>query len=217
MILIVTGGIGSGKSRVCRILTSQYSCSLYEADSKAKELYSKYPALLEAIEKALGGCFRDETGRFVPQAMAERIFADPKAITVVEELLFPYLMTDFLEFMKTSENIVIFESATILEKPYFDGFGDKVILVDAPYEMRLERACSRDGSSKEAVVARMQRQGLMNAFSDGTVSDYPADSRYGRARERVDEIIMNDSSVHELEMAVKSAMDRLLAEKLNND
>ena len=214
MVLIVTGGIGSGKSEVCRILTGLYSCSLYEADLQAKELYSRYPVLLEAIEEALGGCFRDESGRFNPRAMAERMFADENAVAVVEDLLFPYLKSDFEEFVKTSENIVIFESATILEKPFFDGFGDKVILVDAPYQVRLERACVRDSSSKEAVVARMERQKMMNAFSDGTISAYSADSRYGKVRDRVDEIIMNDSSVEDLAVAVRNAMDRLLTGKI---
>ena len=214
MVIIVTGGIGSGKSEVCRILMNQFPCSLYEADSRAKELYSKYPSLLTEIETALGGSFRDEEGKFLPHAMAERIFADEKAVTLVENLLFPYLKADFEEFMKTSQNIVIFESATILEKPFFDDFGDKVILVDALYQTRLERACSRDSSTRDAVMARMDRQKLMNAFSDGTIDTYQIGSRYERAKNRVDEIIMNDSSIQELEVAVKSAMARLLDDKI---
>lgn len=212
MVLVVTGGIGSGKSEVCRILDRLYDYSLYEADSKAKELYLKYPALLDSIETELGASFRDNAGNFQPKAMAERIFSDGKAVGIVEGLLFPYMMDDFRKFVETSENIVIFESATILEKPFFDGFGDKVILVDAPFETRLERACERDSASRDAVRARMGAQKLMNAFSDGSISSYPHDSRYGRVRARVDEIIMNDSSVSDLELAVKAAMERILAD-----
>lgn len=212
MVLIVTGGIGSGKTEVCRILTRLYGCSLYEADSKAKELYLKYPALLESIEAELGASFRDKDGTFLPKAMAERIFSDGNAVGIVEGLLFPYMMEDFRKFVETSENIVIFESATILEKPFFDGFGDKVILVDAPFETRLERACERDSASGDAVMARMKAQKLMNAFSDGSISEYMPDTRYGRARERVNEIIMNDSSVSDLEQAVEAAMERILAD-----
>lgn len=214
MVLIVTGGIGSGKSEVCRILTRLYGCSLYEADSKAKELYMKYPALLESIEAGLGASFRDQAGNFLPKSMAERIFSDGKAVDIVEGLLFPYMMEDFRKFLETSENIVIFESATILEKPFFDDFGDKVMLVDAPFETRLDRACERDNASRDAVMARMGAQELMNAFSDGSISAYPQDSRYGRARARVDVIIMNDSSVSDLELAVKAAMEWILADNL---
>lgn len=199
MIIVVTGGIGSGKSEVCRIMVQKYGCSLYEADSKAKELYVRYPALLASIEEALSCRLRDRDGVFQPSLLAQRIFADQEALEVVEKLLFPYLASDFEKFAESSGNIIIFESATVLEKDFFDGFGDKVILVDAPYEVRLERACRRDSASEEAVVARMANQKLMNS---GLASVSP----------RVDETIVNNGSVKDLEMAVKDVMDRILAE-----
>lgn len=205
MVIVVTGGIGSGKSEVCRILSHSYGFAVYEADRKAKELYVGYPELLDAIEKALGCSFRDSSGQFQPSLMAGRIFGDDEAIRTVENLLFPYLIRDFKDFAETSGNIIIFESATVLEKPQFAGFGDKVILVDAPFELRLERACRRDGSDRDAVLARMNGQKLMNALSGG-LSD-----------ERIDEIIINNGSVEDLEVAVKGVMDRLgLADIKNN-
>ena len=93
----------------------------------------------------------------------------------------------------------------MLEKTQFAGFGDKVILVDAPFELRLERACMRDGAGRDAVLARMNGQKLMNALSSG-LSD-----------ERIDEIIINNGSVDDLEVAVKGVMDRFgLADIKNN-
>lgn len=199
MVIIVTGGIGSGKSMVCRMIREIYGFPVYEADSRAKELYVRYPELLESIEKALSCSVRDSGGNFQPRLLAERIFADADALAVVESLLFPFMMSDFREFAENSGNIIIFESATVLEKPQFDGFGDKVILVDAPRETRIKRACARDGLSREAVLARMDAQKLMNALSDGA------------ACTRIDETIMNDSSADDLLEAVKDVMERLLA------
>lgn len=199
MVVIVTGGIGSGKSMVCRMIRDIYGFPVYEADKRAKELYVRYPELLESIEKALSCSVRDSGGNFQPRLLAERIFADADALAVVESLLFPFMMSDFREFAENSGNIIIFESATVLEKPQFDGFGDKVVLVDAPRETRIERACVRDGISREAVLARMDAQKLMNAVSEGAVCS------------RIDEIIMNDGSADDLLEAVKGVMERLLA------
>ena len=98
MVVIVTGGIGSGKSKVCRMLEEMYGYPVYEADRKAKELYVRYPELLAAIEKELDCRIRNEAGVFQPSLLAGRIFGDEDAITVVESLLFPYLMSDFKDF-----------------------------------------------------------------------------------------------------------------------
>ena len=205
MVIVVTGGIGSGKSEVCRMLKDMYGLPIYEADSKAKELYVRHPELLESIEKAFGTAFRNEQGVFQPYLLAQRIFGDEAAVAVVESLLFPHMIADFNDFASSSGNIIIFESATVLEKPQFKGFADKVILVDAPFDVRLDRACRRDGATREQVIARMQGQKLMNEFSEGLVPVH------------VDEIIMNNGTVEDLKVAVKEVMDRLLTPDIKNN
>ena len=200
-ILVVTGGIGSGKSEVCRILAENGYPLQYNADARAKELYTEHPDLLTGIEKALGVSCRDHDGKFVPSYLARKIFDDKNALEKVEELLFPVLMDDFRGFLSGAEEgrFVVFESATILEKPYFNGFGDKVILVDAPIAVRLDRAAARDGAAKDAVLARMRNQEYMNALSDGAVDA------------RIDYVVINDGTLGQLEDNVKKIL------KLIND
>ena len=94
---------------------------------------------------------------------------------------------------------MVFESATILEKPQFDGFGDKVILVDAPFELRLERACIRDGVERDKVIARMQNQKLMNDISDGYVDP------------RIDIRIINDGGMEDLVNRTKHSVNSLIS------
>ena len=189
MVIVVTGGIGSGKSQVCKILKESYGCDVYEADARAKELYVRYPELLSAIEKALDCILKDEDGVFRPALLARRIFGDDTAVGIVENLLFPYMVKDFKDFSENSGNIIIFESATVLEKRQFDGLYDKVILVDA---------CCRDSASCEQILARMQSQKMMNEVSEGKT--------YGK----IDEIIINNGTVDDLKKAVKGAMERLM-------
>lgn len=201
-VLVITGGIGSGKSAVCRILHEAGVTAQYNADERVKALYSAHPTLLNDIQTSLGCVLRNEDGDFVPAMLASRIFSDPQALLIVESLVFPALMEDFKAFAQAheEEDILVFESATILEKPQFEGFGDKVVLVDAPYEVRLERACARDEVDKAAVEARMANQKLMNRLSEGGYDP------------RIDAVIMNDSDFEQLRIRTYKTMTVLFGD-----
>lgn len=198
-VLAVTGGIGSGKSEVCRILADKGLTLQYNADSRAKALYVESPGLLCRIEASLGCRFRDEEGNFIPSRLAAVIFTDGGALEKVEALLFPEMIRDFHKVMEAAaeDQIVVFESATFLEKKQFDGFADIVLLVDAPFAMRLERACRRDGTSKEAIMARMKSQRLMNELSEGHKDP------------RIDYTLLNISSRQELEQKVQDILSQI--------
>lgn len=199
-VIVITGGIGSGKSQVCGILKNMGIRAQYNADDRAKTLYEEHPSLLADIEKSLGCVLTDENGRFLREKLASVIFADRNALEIVEDHLFPVLIEDFWSFAGTSgEDVVVFESATVLEKPQFEGFGDKVILVDAPFETRLERACKRDGVDRSKVLARMCNQKLMNDLSDGHEDP------------RIDFIIKNDGSLEELVRRTENAINNLIS------
>ena len=199
MVIVVTGGIGSGKSEVCRILKDMGFRAQYNADAREKALNKEHPSLLAGIESSLGCSLKDEDGRFVPARLAARIFTDAKALETVEAHLFPVMMEDFSSFAVSSgEDVVVFESATVLEKPQFEGFGDRIILVDAPFETRLERACRRDGTDREKVLARMRNQTLMNELSDGYHDP------------RIDCVIMNDGTFDDLVRRTRDGINSLI-------
>ena len=197
MIIVLTGGIGSGKSTAARILAEEWGYPVYEADSSVKRLYVTDEGLLRDIESDAGCSFRDLDGEFSPSQMARYIFSVEGAVERVEKRVFPVLVRDFEEWQSgCGSDVVVFESATILEKPYFKGFGDVVIIVDAPLEMRIERAMSRDGATREGVVSRVERQKLMNDISDGRNMPEDAyicrnDGSLSQLRNRLKEIIEN--------------------------
>ena len=99
-VLVVTGGIGSGKSLVCRLLHQKYGVPVYDADAKAKEIYGKYPAVVDMMEEVLGKSLRDCDGNFMPRALADVIFNDGSALQEVEKILFPVLKQDFLQLVE---------------------------------------------------------------------------------------------------------------------
>lgn len=198
-VLAVTGGIGSGKSEVCRILARHGLELQYNADARAKALYTECPGMLDAMEEALGCVLRSEDGTFIPSALAAVIFTDKGAMEKVEALLYPEMIRDFHKVMAgaAEDQIVVFESATFLEKRQFDGFADTVLLVDAPFEVRLERACARDEASRDAIMARMKCQTLMNALSEGQEDP------------RIDYRVLNDGTRQELEEKVLKVLKEI--------
>ncbi len=199
-VLVITGGIGSGKSEVCRILHDMGMTAQYNADIKVKSLYDEHPTLLKDIEYALGEDLRDQEGKFQPQKLSNIIFKSRSALKKVESLVFPALIDDFENFRRSRQDdeFIIFESATILEKPFFDDFGDRRILVDAPYDIRRDRACMRDKSTRGSVEARMACQPLMNALSEG--GEDP----------RIDAVIMNDAGIEELKERTREVISQLI-------
>lgn len=163
MILILSGGIGSGKSVAAGMLNEMYGFPIYCADKRVKELYDEHPTLLKDIEKELGCNLRDENGGFMPAVLARRIFSEGEVLEKVEALVFPVLKEDFLQWAdKHPAAVHILESATILEKEYFHGFGDFALIITAPFDVRLARAMERDSADEKQIIARIQKQIMMN-------------------------------------------------------
>ncbi len=169
----VTGGIGSGKSSVCDILSS-HGVPVYNCDAAAKRLYEEDDSLLDAVEEAFGCGMKLPGGGVDSLKLAAIVFQDPAKLAVLESIVHPAVLKDFLGWKamkeakfkgyETSEAFYgkrpfcVMESAIILEKTSFHPYIDKVVLVDAPLAMRLKRACDRDNVSAEKVIQRMSRQ-----------------------------------------------------------
>ena len=196
-VLVVSGGIGSGKSTVCRMLENDYGIPVYEADRRVKELYNECPSMLLRIEQMLGESFRNVDGDFQPSLMAARIFSDTDALQLVESVVFPVLTDDFARWkeMHADREYVALESATILEKPALSGLGDTMIVVDAPLELRIERAAARNGASEESVRDRARSQVLMNSISAGYVPS------------SVDYVLKNEDDLHALDENLMKCME----------
>ena len=195
-VVVITGGIGSGKSSVCAYLEKAYGWPVYEADAKVKQMYVTHPSLLTDIEKTLGLSLRDEAGDFKPSLLASVIFNDRDALIKVEDLVFPVLSEDFEHWKSqhSDRDFVILESATILEKPQLKGMGDVTVLIDAPLQLRQQRASLRDGVSAEMISRRMDSQTLMNDISSGKVES-PAqytvinDGTYDDLTQNIDNLV----------------------------
>ena len=140
--VLITGGIASGKSEVCRWLASK-GLPVYDSDSRTKALYDSVPGLKARVEEAIG----------LPFAQIGVIFEDVAKREALEAVVYPEVLKDFLGWRAAQTGpVVFFESAIALEKPIFDGLWDEVWLVRAPLEQRLARnprTAARLASQKE--------------------------------------------------------------------
>lgn len=170
--LVVTGGIGSGKSTVCRYFASR-GIPVYDSDSRTRSLYDRCPELVNRIGEVLGCSVTGPDGRIDRRKLASVIFSDSSMLEKLEGIVHPAVKDDFVAWRDSFPGkgipFVVLESAIILEKPLFRDIADRILLVDAPLETRLDRACRRDGVPASLVRGRMERQRLLNDISEGRV------------------------------------------------
>lgn len=152
----ITGGIGSGKSTVSRIL-AECGVAVYTSDDRAKELMASSPELRTKIISSFGEeAYVD--GTLNREYLAKSIFTNPEALATLNSIVHPAVMDDFDRWAEQQEgNYVVLESAILFEAK-LDSRVDVVVSVLAPEELRIERAMQRDGASREAIVRRIANQ-----------------------------------------------------------
>lgn len=157
-VLLCTGGIGSGKSFVVHILQAM-GCPAYDCDARAKALYDEDSALLQDIVALTGREVLTGEGRIDRRKLAARLFAEPALRKRIELLVHPAVIRDFKAWSDAqTAPVVLMESAILLEHLQYRPLYDKVLVVSAPEEVRIERVMERDGVTREAVLQRMKAQ-----------------------------------------------------------
>ena len=157
----VTGGIGSGKSTVCRLFAER-GVPVYDSDSEAKRLMGEDPSLRAALVEAFGDeTFRD--GVLNRRYLAATVFGDRRALARLEALVHPCVKRDFERWAaeRTAEPYVVLECAILYESG-----------MDAAVELRLVRVNARDGASAAEIRRRMAAQlsdDVLSARADYTI------------------------------------------------
>lgn len=156
MRVAVCGGIGSGKSTVCRMFEAR-GAAIYDSDARAKALMCESEALREAIVAAFGeGCY--ENGQLNRQYLAGKVFGSKEQLATLNSIVHPAVKEDFVRWAAEQEgDYCILESAILFESG-FDALVDKTVAVLAPQPLRVMRAMERDGATKEQIEARIKAQ-----------------------------------------------------------
>lgn len=155
----ITGGIGSGKSTVCRIFAT-LGIPVYDTDSRAKLLYDTDPILRSEMTKLFGeGIY---IGTQIDRArLSAIIFSDSEALARVTALVHPAVRQDIQHWqicLAPYHPLCIIESALLHSSPALGALCDSSLAVIASEETRIARAMRRDQTDRQAILARMVKQ-----------------------------------------------------------
>jgi dephospho-CoA kinase len=165
----LTGGIGSGKTIVATIF-EKLGIPVYYADREAKKLFINENVKKELLD-IFGEKIFDGNGQVDRKILGELVFNDAPALEKLNKLIHPLVKTDFDEWLNNNSTFpyVIHEAAILFESG-FNRYFDKVIVVDAPSEICINRVMCRDGVSRQQAVTRMQNQ--WESSKKATMADF---------------------------------------------
>lgn len=153
----LTGGIGSGKSLICKVFEI-FGVPVYYADAEAGRLMESDPVIRNKIIRKFGR--EMYTGNQLNRKkLASLIFHDKNSLNYLNSIVHPVVRRDFDMWSKEIKNCkyLIEEAAILIETGAYKNF-DFVLTVSAPEDLRISRVMERDQVSREKVLERMQNQ-----------------------------------------------------------
>ncbi len=157
LVVGLTGGIGSGKSAVGAIFAS-LGVPVLDADLIARELVLPGTAGLSAVAAEFGDAILDPGGGLDRASMRRRIFRDPQARERLQSILHPRIRAEMLRRLSgLAGDYAVLVVPLLLETGQTD-LVDRVLVVDVPETLQIERASQRDGVSAEQVHAILRSQ-----------------------------------------------------------
>lgn len=134
MRICLTGGIGAGKSYVCRILRER-GVEIYDTDNAAKRLIAESPLIRQRLKDLIGGIEKQTIAAFLLKSEENKL--------AINSIVHPAVIEDFLKSgYEWMECAIIYEA-------HLEQYVDKIIAVTAPREVRIERIMARDGITRE--------------------------------------------------------------------
>jgi dephospho-CoA kinase len=154
----LTGGIGSGKSTVTRLLIG-FGIEVIDADDVAREVVTPGSPALNALVERFGTKILAADGTLKRERLRGLIFSDAAAKRWVEDLLHPLIRARILErIAKSTSPWLLLSVPLLLENKDAYEFVDRILVVDVPESVQLSRTMLRDNATKEDVTRIMQSQ-----------------------------------------------------------
>ena len=153
----ITGGIGSGKSTICRIF-KLLGVPVFEADVVAKQLLQTNQEINKGLIRLFGKGIYLADGTIDRKKLAGIIFNDDVQLAKMNKLVHPVVRNEFQKWFKQQNALYVIHEAAILFESGFYKIMDYNILISAPEEERIQRVVKRDGISEQQVKERLAKQ-----------------------------------------------------------
>ena len=157
-IIGITGGIGSGKSLICKIF-SIMDIPIYDADIRAKYLINNDLSLKNSIKNLLGNNAYISTDEYNRKWVASQVFSNPDLLKQLNSLVHPCVHKDAHDWVKNypKSPFLLYEAA-LMKAAGDNNMFDKIIVVNAPIDLRIKRIQARDNRSEQEIKAIIERQ-----------------------------------------------------------
>ena len=174
MKIAITGGIGSGKSFVCRELQRR-GIDVYDCDAAAKRLMRSDVELQQRLRRLVGEDVYSADGTLQKPVLARFLLASEANKLAVNDVVHPAVARDFEQSsFDWLESAILFESGFI-HRTHFD----KVVCVTAPEQVRVERVMARDHIDRSRALAwihaQMPQHDIVSRSDYEIVNDGPSD------------------------------------------
>lgn len=153
MLTAITGGIGSGKSYVCRILESR-GVSVYDCDAAAKRLMCTSEKLQQELRQLVGQDVYTSDGQLQKRVLADFLLTSEANKLALNDVVHPAVAEDFLSSgMTWLESAILFESGFDRRVSF-----DRIVCVSAPRDVRIQRIMRRDNITAEKAAEWIDTQ-----------------------------------------------------------
>ncbi len=154
----ITGGIGSGKTTVCKVF-ELFGVPVYYADDEAKKILDANTEVKEQIAQLFGVEIFDNTQLVDRKKLAALVFNDKKKLEQLNSIVHPAVGRHFENWLQeyASSKYILKEAAILFESDAYRAV-DKVIAVVAPVELKIMRVMKRDKSTRQQIEQRMNNQ-----------------------------------------------------------
>lgn len=160
LTLGLTGKTGAGKTTVASYL-KENGCYIIDGDVIARQITEKGSEVLPVLQKAFGEDILDEDGELIRKKLAERAFSSKDNTALLNSITHPVIKQRCSDEMKKAENLgyktALIDAAALLDSDCKD-LCQKMIVVTAPEEIRLERILQRDAITNEQALSRIKAQ-----------------------------------------------------------
>jgi len=198
----LTGGIGSGKSTVCRLF-ADIGVPVIDADEIAHHLTGRDQPALQLIVKAFGANVLTDSEELNRAYLRDLVFTNVSARTRLENILHPLIYEEIERKISLLNHPYCIICIPLLIENQAQDKVDRVLVIDTPEEQQILRACERDQTDKKDILRIMQTQ----------------TTRAMRLAE-ADDIIHNDGDMSSLQMQVimlDTAYNKMASEKNRRD
>ncbi len=153
----ITGGIGAGKSIVCRIINTM-GYPVFYSDIEAKKILNSDSQVISALKTIFGKEAYSSNAELNRNYISEKIFSNQSLLNSINDIVHPAVRKAFHDWADEQEKEIVFNEAAILFETNAYKKYHINILVTAPEKLRLKRVMQRDSTTEEAIKARMLKQ-----------------------------------------------------------